>query len=148
MGNLVLLVLMRKKWRHNVLAESWLRENTDKLVFWTIILGEAVAAVQFFNSKFLGRSMFNMGLTKKQLIRYVIWRAFLTSFLRNVPQICIQFIVLGKRGSLDLSLGLAFSTSFISFLIVGSVALVKHLYPLRGKLFLSFFCLIYILNNA
>eukprot|EP01083_Nonionella_stella_P039106 106358_1 len=68
----------------------WIEKYMMLLLLFSIMTGNAFAAVSLVNSGLYNMEVFYMGLTKNQLQTFNIEKMYSIVFLENLPQLCVQ----------------------------------------------------------
>eukprot|EP01083_Nonionella_stella_P068838 183086_1 len=123
--NIIFLLLYRYQWSNNAEVSWWLRENTVKLVITTMICGSAQTVIELMNSKIFGLDLFEMGLSRMQLIGISKFRVWLCNVAQNIPQICCVLYWMMRVGHNEFAVASLISSTCSVILVVVATILIR-----------------------
>ena len=118
---------------NNFETNKWFRDHSYKLVLVTMLCGSANTAINLMNSQIFGLGLFNMGLTKLQLIETNKFKVILNIALENVPQIGFTvYYVFWLEGVTDFAV-MSLISSTLSVILIVVVTIIFSIDPLNDE---------------
>eukprot|EP01083_Nonionella_stella_P085196 236108_1 len=117
----------------NFETNQWFRNHSYKLVLLTMLCGSANASINLMNSRIFGAHMFNMGLTKLQLIQTTKFKVLLNTLTENLPQIVFTSYFMIITDDITNFAVMSLISSTLSVILVIVVTIIFSIDPMQDE---------------
>eukprot|EP01083_Nonionella_stella_P261123 889472_1 len=114
-------------------VRQWLSRRSNLLYFTSIITGSSFTAVSLCNSYMFQLDVFDMGLTRNDILAFMYKRVYSVVLLENLPQLFLQSLFLASLGRLDDWITLSSITFSLLSIIVSMLSMITQRSISRGQ---------------
>ena len=115
---------MYQRIEHNIVARLYFEQRMVFFCSLVLLSGGVHASTQLVSSRIFGVSLFDCGLSKRELSQFTGMRLTFSVLLENLPQLILQIIYVITAGGINAVVGVAMFTSIFS----ASVAAFAHFF--------------------